>query len=294
MVYLERFTLPSDEKEADFLAFSPKGRQNGYDSKYPFMIFRGRELPTFECSDITILCGNNGSGKSTILNVIAAALGLSRSTACNRSDFFDDYVGMCHAQLRSPLPRGSRVITSDDVFDRVLSIRRLNDGIDDRRAALTEAYLDEKQKGAAGVPNLLAGIDDFEQWKERSDARRKSKASYLRTRLVRNLTERSNGESALSFFVDAISERALYLLDEPENSLSPENQLELKYFLEDAAAREGCQFLLSTHSPFLLSLRHARIYDLDRTPPALSRFEELPSVKVYWDFFRENEVLFED
>lgn len=293
MRYLMKFSFPTDEEEANFLAFSPKGRQNGYDSKYPFMTFRGREFPTFDFSEITIFCGNNGSGKSTLLNVIAEKLGIPRNTACNRTDFFPDYVGMCHAKYAGALPRGSRIITSDDVFDRVLSIRRLNDGIDDRRGALTEEYLNERMKSAGGEPNLLSGIDDFERWKEASDARRKTKASYLRTRLVRNLTERSNGESALSFFVDAICDRALYLLDEPENSLSPENQLELKYFLEDAAAREGCQFILSTHSPFLLSLRHATIYDLDKTPPAPTRFSELSAVRVYKDFFDENAGLFD-
>ena len=79
----------------------------------------------------------------------------------------------------------------------------------------------------------------------------------------------------------------LYLLDEPENSLSPQNQLQLKYFIEDSVRNFGCQFVISTHSPFLLSLRAARIYNIDETPPAERKWTELDCVKVYHDFFVE-------
>ena len=57
-----------------------------------------------------------------------------------------------------------------------------------------------------------------------------------------------------------------YLLDEPENSLSAENQLKLKQFIEDSARFYNCQFIISTHSPFILSLTDALIYDLDSNP----------------------------
>ena len=80
------------------------------------------------------------------------------------------------------------------------------------------------------------------------------------------MQERSNGESALGYFVDSVKDDTLYLLDEPENSLSAENQLNLKYFIEDCVKNHGCQFIISTHSPFLLSIKKALIYDIDTTP----------------------------
>ena len=64
--------------------------------------------------------------------------------------------------------------------------------------------------------------------------------------LMRNIQERSNGESALAYFVDSIQSDTLYLLDEPENSLSAGNQLKLKYFIEDCMKNYGCQFIIST------------------------------------------------
>ncbi len=293
MVYLSTFHLPSqDEDENFFFGFNPKNMRNVYTSKYPFGMFRYRGLPDdFEFSDITIICGNNGSGKSTILNVIAEKLELKRNSPFNRTDFFGDYVELCDYTLEKSLSPRSCVITSDDVFDRVLDIRRVNDGIDSKREDLLQEWLESNSDTA---DTILHGLDDYERWKRVSDARNrnKSQSQFIRSRLIRNIQERSNGESSLSLFVDSITDDALYLLDEPENSLSPSNQLELKYFIEDSVRNHGCQFIISTHSPFLLSLKGARIYDIDSNPMKLRKWTDLECVKVYYDFFKENEDSF--
>lgn len=98
-----------------------------------------------------------------------------------------------------------------------------------------------------------------------------------------NVQGRSNGESALMYF---IKQDALYLLDEPENSLSAEFQLELKTFSEISAQAYHCQFILSTHSPFLLSIPGAVIYDLEATPPQVRPWTEIKNVRIYHDFFQ--------
>ena len=61
---------------------------------------------------ITILYGGNGSGKTTVLNVIAEKLGLERDTLYNRSNFFEDYTRMCEFELENKIPRGSRMSTT--------------------------------------------------------------------------------------------------------------------------------------------------------------------------------------
>ena len=81
----------------------------------------------------------------------------------------------------------------------------------------------------------------------------------------------------------------MYLLDEPENSLSPDRQQELLKFLEDSARFFGCQFLISTHSPFLLSMRNAKIYDMDEEVVDVKRWTELENVRVYYEFFKKHE-----
>ena len=98
----------------------------------------------------------------------------------------------------------------------------------------------------------------------------------------------SNGENAMLYFVDNITEDAVYLLDEPENSLSIEYQLRLKEFLEDSARHFGCQLIITTHSPVLLSMKGAKIYDLDEFPVKVKGWTELENVRKYFDFFEEH------
>lgn len=292
MVYLNTFSLPDEDREIDFISGCGKFKRTCYDTKYPFRMFSGRGIPEeFSFSDITIFCGNNGSGKSTILNAIAEKLEIKRDSPFNRSEFFDEYVSICSYTLEERISPGSRVITSDDVFEKVLDIRRINSGIDSKRDSIINEWIELRSENS---DTSLHGIEDYDRWKNVRDARNKSisQSQYIRSRLMRNVTERSNGESALSMFVDAIHDNALYILDEPENSLSPANQLELKYFLEDSVRHHGCQFIISTHSPFLLSLKGARIYNLDSIPVKISKWTELECVKVYKNFFDENAYKF--
>lgn len=295
MIYLQSFTLPTQSREEDFFMWNQKAKRTCYDSNYPFGLFKYREIPELYFDDITLFYGNNGSGKSTILNVIAEKLRLERKTPYNRTDFFDDYVSLCDYVTDIDIPEDSEIITSDGVFERVLDIRRLNDGIDDQRGKIVREYIEETSKASNGSPNLLRGLDDYDRFKRARDMRNpnKSQSWFIRQNLVRNVQERSNGESALAYFVDSIRDDTLYLLDEPENSLSAQNQLQLRYFIEDCVRNHGCQFIISTHSPFLLSTAHARIYDIDVTPPETKSWTELESVRTYFDFFKENEWKFE-
>ena len=107
-----------------------------------------------------------------------------------------------------------------------------------------------------------------------------------------NVREHSNGESALLYFADKIKDNALYLLDEPENSLSPDKQQELLKLIEDSARFFGCQFIIATHSPFLLSMRGAKIYDMDEEVVDVKRWSELKNVRIYYEFFKAHEQEF--
>lgn len=95
------------------------------------------------------------------------------------------------------------------------------------------------------------------------------------------------------YFTDKIKENGLYLLDEPENSLSPDRQQELLQFLEDSVRFYNCQFVISTHSPFLLSMRGAKIYDLDEEPVDVRKWTQLGNVRVFYDFFKKHEREFQ-
>ena len=85
-----------------------------------------------------------------------------------------------------------------------------------------------------------------------------------------------------------IKENGIYILDEPENSLSAENQVKLEKFIEESTRFYNCQFIISTHSPFLLSLENASIYNLDVVPAVTTKWTDLANVRIYHDFFEEH------
>lgn len=281
MVYLSEFHFPDREQEYDFTMGQ---KRTCYDTYYPFLILSQHGLTRLDFEPVTILYGGNGSGKTTALNVIAEKLKLERDTLYNRSNFFGDYTRMCSYETEQSIPSESRIITSDDVFDFMLDLRSINDGIDRKRDELLEDYLENKYSHFQ-----MKSLDDYEQLKKVTLARTNTQSRYVRKSLKDNIREHSNGESAFLYFADKIKENALYLLDEPENSLSPERQQELLRFLEDSARFFGCQFVIATHSPFLLSIRGAKIYDLDEDVVDVKRWTQLANVRAYYEFFKKYE-----
>ena len=113
-----------------------------------------------------ILYGGNGSGKTTALNVIGEKLGLHRDSLYNRSNFFEDYIQMCGMKLERQVPKDSAIITSDDVFDFMLNLRRINEGIDRKREELFEEYLQAKYNHFQ-----MKSLDDYERLKKVNAAR---------------------------------------------------------------------------------------------------------------------------
>lgn len=114
-----------------------------------------------------------------------------------------------------------------------------------------------------------------------------SQSTYVKQRLVNNIKTNSNGESAFQYFVQRIRENALYLLDEPENSLSSERQLELAQYIEHSARFYHCQFIIATHSPFVLSIKNAQIYNLDSMPvKEVSSWTELNNMRAFYELFK--------
>ena len=114
-------------------------------------------------------------------------------------------------------------------------------------------------------PWQLASLKDYPLFKPFYEFRTWKRSKLLQKYAGDRRPEHSNGQTALQYFMDTMTDGGLYLLDEPENSLSPKFQLELVDFLQDAARFCRCQLIIATHSPFVLSLKGARIYDLDAT-----------------------------
>ena len=285
-MYLSNFQFADELKEELFLNDI---KRTCYNSFYPFGVLSMHHLHRLDFEPVTILYGGNGSGKSTALNVICEKLGLHRDTLYNRSSFYEDYLQMCEYETEHQIPEQSCMITSEDVFDFMLNLRCINEGIDTKREELFNDYLEAKYSKFT-----MKSLDDYERLKKVNLARSKTQSEYIRRNLMKNVREHSNGESAFLYFNDKIKENALYLLDEPENSLSSEKQIELQRFLVDSARFYGCQFIIATHSPFLLAMKGAKIYDLDEDPADVKKWTELGNVRAYYEFFREHRSEFEE
>ena len=103
-----------------------------------------------------------------------------------------------------------------------------------------------------------------------------------------DLDARSHGESFLKLFQARLVPGGLYLLDEPEAPLSPQNQLALIALIR-ASVEDGSQFLVATHSPILLALPGAAILSFDESPPTFVPYENLEHVRLTREFLNDPE-----
>ena len=298
-MYLTSFILPISMEQIlwEQLAAKNGGKMGYVDNPYPCGLFGERELYEVDFDRITIFYGGNGSGKSTLLNLIAQKLELNRIAPYNSSEMFDSYVKYCEYTLgydeegfRYRIPNGSRIITSDDIFDYMLTVRTNNDEISENKEDAKEEWANLR----FGETVKFSGMEDYEALRMQVLARSKSvsRRQFIRKTVGQEVKLNSNGETALKYFEGKLKNDTLYCLDEPENSMSPKMQLELVTMLEEMARYCGCQFIIATHSPFLLALEGARIYDLDARPASLKNWWELENTKVYYEFFKKHEHLF--
>ncbi len=290
-VYLKKIKLVDENMEFDMITY----KKNIHNSFYPLKIFPEKNLKEIEFEPITIFYGGNGSGKTTLLNIIGDTIDASKRNYEVRSEFFEKYINYCkknHEMINEYECKDIKFISSDDVFDYLLDLKAINSNVNRRKDRLIDEYYEYKNTSSR---DLNFGLDDYNELKNKVDSNRQTVSKYVRTRLRNNnVLQESNGETALDFWQSEITEDSIYIIDEPENSLSSENQLKLKTFIEESARFYNCQFIIATHSPFLLALNEAKIYDLDSNDPKIKKWTELKNVKAYYNFFKEYEKEFED
>ena len=299
-MYLTSFTLPiSLEQHLWEQQAAKNGGKFGYvDNPYPCGLFGERELYEVNFDQVTIFYGGNGSGKTTLLNLIAQKLELNRIAPYNDSEMFDSYVKYCEYELGYDeegfpyrIPNGSRIITSDDIFDYMLTVRTNNAEVSEHK----EIARDEWSSLRYGETVRFNSMEDHQALRAQVLARSKSvsRRKFIQKTAGQEVKLNSNGETAIQYFQQKLKPDTLYCLDEPENSMSPAMQQELVTMLEELAHYCGCQFIIATHSPFLLALDGARIYDLDARPVKVKTWWELENTRAYYEFFRKHGKLFE-
>lgn len=296
MPYLKNFQLMDEDRYA--AAIGHLCNTQTEDEYYPVGIFLQKQLKRLDFENITILYGGNGSGKTTLLNIMAEKLGVFRRKEYLQTEMFSLYLEGCRSQPEN-IPTSSKFLASDDIFQHILSVRENNFQVKrnkrDELGFLGEARKPPEENAIYPEGKFSINTDneeELENFLRYAAARRKSIKQFVRSRAGEMQRQFSNGENALMFFDQEITENAVFFLDEPENSMSPKFQLELRQLIEDSVRFKKCQFVIATHSPFILSLNNAKIYNLDAFPVTVEKWYELENVRFFYKFFKQNENVF--
>ena len=105
----------------------------------------------------------------------------------------------------------------------------------------------------------------------------------------KSLMTQSHGQGHMSYFENRYKLRGLYLLDEPENALSPKTQLQFLSLIKKMTEKGHAQFIIATHSPLLLAAPNSSIYSFDYSPVQLVDYEETSHYQIYREFLNNRD-----
>lgn len=241
---------------------------------YPFNLPVVRQLDTLTFSTpVTFFVGENGTGKPTLLESIAAASG---AITIGGRDIADDAtlapVRLLAQQLMlSWNKRTARgfFLRAEDFFNFAGRMNDLAQELDDLEMSYGDGELSYGTRLAKG-------------------AVRAERASLVRS-YGSDLHARSHGEAFLQVFQSRFVPGGLYLLDEPDTALSPLRQLALLAMLNDMVQQQA-QFIIATHAPMLLASPGATIYRFDEHGISETPYDAVDNVTLMRDFLANPDV----
>lgn len=185
-------------------------------------LFKKGEL-TFD-KNITFIVGENGSGKSTLLEAIAVAFGFNPEGGTRNFNFS---MYNSHSPLSDYITISRSAYPKDSFFLRAESFYNLASNIEEMDSMETYMYVPRVIESYGGV----------------------------------SLHEQSHGESFLAVIQKRFSGNGLYILDEPEAALSPTGLMSMMITMNELL-KKNSQFIISTHSPMLMTFPDSAIYEL--------------------------------
>lgn len=202
--------------------------------------------------NVTYLIGENGMGKSTLLEGMAIALGFNPEGGTLNFNFssydshsnLDEYLRLAKGVHR---PKDSFFFRAESFYNVATNIEELDREIGGRKI-----------------------IDSFGG---------------------KSLHEQSHGESFFAAFTERFQGKGLYILDEPEAALSPLRQMSMLRRIHDLVL-EGSQFIISTHSPLLMAYPDAKIMELTENGMKETSLEATNHYTIMKQFFDDKDRLF--
>ena len=204
--------------------FNDKLDKSSYLNKLPVIKYLKRSGHLDFSADITFFVGENGTGKSTLLEAIAVAYGFNAEGGSKNFTFSTNET---HSELYKYIDLGKRGFAKDGFFLRAESLYNVATNIDD---------MDKLPSFDAPIISGYGGV---------------------------SLHNQSHGESFLSIVQNRFFGNGLYILDEPEAALSPMRLLTLMAEM-DSLVKKDSQFIIATHSPILMTFPNAQILEFSQ------------------------------
>ena len=202
-------------------------------------------------SDVTFFVGENGTGKSTILEAIAVAYGFN---AEGGSKNFTFSTNSTHSELHNHIEIAKRDFAKDGFFLRAESLYNVATNIDDM------------DKTPSFDPPIIGGYGGI------------------------SLHKQSHGESFLSIVQNRFFGNGLYILDEPEAALSPMRQLTLLAEINNLV-KKNSQFIIATHSPILMAFPNSEILEFSQNGIKTVDYKNTEHYKITKQFLENPEKM---
>ncbi|MCG2721087.1 MAG: AAA family ATPase [Thermodesulfovibrionales bacterium] len=144
------------------------------------------------------------------------------------------------------------------------------------------------------VPGSFFSSQTFQDFVQIVDEWASSDSRVLEYFGGKSLMTQSHGQSLMSYFSSRYTRKGIYLMDEPETSLSPKSQLALLRVIHSMSQAGHAQFIIATHSPILLSCPDSDIFCFDTLPIRKIAYEATDHFRIYKDFMVNQERYFQD
>ncbi len=233
-----------------------KFADNTNPNSYPFSLDIIKNLKEIKFpTQVTFFVGENGTGKSTILEALAYNAGFGVEGGSKNINF---------ATTDSNAYKGTKELAEAFILSWRYKPRNHNGYFFRAESFFNIAnYIDQLAK------------EDFRAY-----------APYG----GKSLHAQSHGESFLSFFNNRLGNNGFFILDEPEAALSPQRQLSLLSVMNQLCKHPHSQFIIATHSPILLAYPHATIYSCDGNKIEKISYEHTNHYKITKQFLNNPDL----
>lgn len=233
------------------ISFDNKLDKSSYLNVLPVIKYLTKEKVLKFNSSVTFFVGENGTGKSTLLEAIAVAYGFNAEGGSKNFTFSTNET---HSELYKHIEIAKRGFSKDGFFLRAESLYNVATNIDD---------MDKEPSFDPEIIGSYGGI---------------------------SLHKQSHGESFLSIVQNRFFGKGIYILDEPEAALSPMKLLTLLSEI-DTLVKKDSQFIIATHSPILMAFPNAEILEFSANGINSVEYKDTEHYKITKQFLENPEKM---